>query len=57
MARAVRAEQGALVSDTPEFESYKRTYEPLWPVIGPLISQLEALAKQVRVGAGNPTSA
>lgn len=39
--------RSALISSTPEFESYKRTFEPLWPVIGLLIVQLEALCKRV----------
>jgi hypothetical protein len=39
--------KGAVIDSTPEFESYHRTYQPLWAVIQPLIQQLEVLCKQV----------
>jgi hypothetical protein len=47
--------KGSVIDTTPEFESYRRTYQPLWAVIQPLIQQLEVLCKQVgglAVGGG-----
>ena len=41
--------KGKALSDTPEFESYHRTYEPLWDIIAALIKQLESLCSQYAV--------
>lgn len=38
-----------MLEDTPEFSSYRRTYEPLWPVISALTQQLAALCKQYAI--------
>ncbi|GAX77423.1 hypothetical protein CEUSTIGMA_g4868.t1 [Chlamydomonas eustigma] len=40
---------GRAVTTTPEFESYKRTYEPIWDVITVLIGQMETLMVQYSV--------
>ncbi|KAL6746704.1 hypothetical protein V8C86DRAFT_1820156 [Haematococcus lacustris] len=41
--------KGVTIDSTPEFESYRRTYQPLWGVIAPLLHQLELLCKQYAV--------
>lgn len=40
---------GRAITNTPEFESYRRTYEHLWDVIALLINQLEGLLSRYAV--------
>jgi hypothetical protein len=41
--------KGAVIRDTPEFESYQRTFAPVWPVVEGLLQHLAALCSQYAV--------
>ncbi|EFJ52332.1 hypothetical protein VOLCADRAFT_102998 [Volvox carteri f. nagariensis] len=45
----VMIRKGAVVRDTPEFESYQRTFTSVWPVVEGLLQHLAALCAQYAV--------
>jgi hypothetical protein len=40
--------RGATLDGTPEFESFKRAFEPCWHLVGDLIVRLEETCRRVR---------
>lgn len=46
---AIHPPQGLAIRDTPEFESYRRTYEDIWGVLEGLLAHLEAVCRQYAV--------
>ncbi|GLI64066.1 hypothetical protein VaNZ11_007230 [Volvox africanus] len=45
----VMIRKGAVIRDTPEFESYQRTFAAVWPVVEGLLQHLAALCSQYAV--------
>lgn len=48
-AHYVIIRRGRVLEETPEYESFQRTYAPLWDALAAMLLQLEAICKQYAV--------